>query len=177
MAEFCNYSSFLINIFFKALNRTRRLQNITVSSEKTIIWTIFSPYLHPYSNEVTAIYWKFLLLPLPPLQNSSLSNILSLLLLLPWVSKNNLQLLSNNKSSHSPLHSPKPYTTTACACAQSCPTLCNPMDCSLPGSSVLLSQGSPSSHYLTFLMILTTYPNLSYGKKLNLSYFSLKLSP
>ena len=23
-----------------------------------------------------------------------------------------------------------------CVCAQSCPTLCNPMDCSLPGPSV-----------------------------------------
>ena len=23
-----------------------------------------------------------------------------------------------------------------CVCAQSCPTFCNPMDCSLPGSSV-----------------------------------------
>ena len=75
MAEFCDYSSFPINIFFKALNRTGRLQKITVSNEKTIIWTICSPYLHPHSNEVTAIYWKFLFLPLPPLQNSSISLI------------------------------------------------------------------------------------------------------
>ena len=75
MEEFCNCPFFPINIFFKALNRTGGLQKIIVSSEKTIIWTIFSPYLHPYSNEVIAIYWKFLLLPLPPLQNSSVSLI------------------------------------------------------------------------------------------------------
>ena len=29
------------------------------------------------------------------------------------------------------------YNGHACACSQSCLTLCNPMDCSLPGSSVL----------------------------------------
>ena len=28
------------------------------------------------------------------------------------------------------------YTYVLCSVAQSCPTLCNPMDCSLPGSSV-----------------------------------------
>ena len=28
------------------------------------------------------------------------------------------------------------YVLHVCVCAQSCPTLCNPMDCCLPGSSV-----------------------------------------
>ena len=28
------------------------------------------------------------------------------------------------------------FSYCACVCAQSCPTLCDPMDCSLPGSSV-----------------------------------------
>ena len=35
-----------------------------------------------------------------------------------------------------------------CSIAQSCPTLCNPMDCSPPGPSVLTSPLYPSTLYL-----------------------------
>lgn len=44
-----------MNIFFRRTKHDWEMEKIIVSSEKTIIRTIFLPYLHPYLNEVTAI--------------------------------------------------------------------------------------------------------------------------
>ena len=41
-------------------------------------------------------------------------------------------------------------TCTSCLVAQTCPTLCNPMDCSTPGSSV---HGIPQARILEWVAI------------------------
>ena len=47
------------------------------------------------------------------------------------------------------------HCTVLCLVAQSCPTLCNPMDCSLPGSSV---HGDPQEYWSGLPCLLTGDP-------------------
>ena len=52
------------------------------------------------------------------------------------------------------------YEVSECALAQLCPTLCNPMDCSLPGSSVHRdSPGKNTCHFLLQGIFLTQGSN------------------
>ena len=59
------------------------------------------------------------------------------------------------------------YMQSVCLCTQSCPTLCDPMDCSLPRSSVngillvrMLSNTGVACHFLLEGIFLTQRSNL-----------------